>query len=310
MFGGKEYPPDDGLDCSGFITTVFKQAGIFDFGAKYGPGYTNVERIYEQCEEFGGVAQPGDLLFFQNTYQNEDGSWERFSHIGYILSRSPTKVMVDAHDNRGVGETLYGAEYWQEHFLDVRRAPGVPTASTAPLVGDAWQWWSPETIAQITRAPLDSVARNWPLIYSELLAVGQASKASCAGVIGTIAIETGSTFEPVEEAYYLDTEWDVVETWRKTHLRYWPFYGRGFIQLTWQTNYQAYGERLNLDLVGQPQLAGHPTIAAKILALYWADRDIQAAADRYDWTKVRLQVQGGDGELDRLKRIANYLMNN
>lgn len=217
-------------------------------------------------------------------------------------------MMVDAHDNRGVGETLYGAPYWQDHFLDVRRAPGVLRASTAPLVDDPWRWWSPETIAQITRAPLDSVASNWPLIYRELLAVDQASKASCAAVIGTIAIETGSSFEPVEEAYYLDTDWNVVEAWRKVHLRYWPYHGRGFIQVTWESNYVAYGQILGLDLVGHPELALDPAVAAKILAAYWADRDIQAAADRMDWVKVRLQVQGADAGLDRLKTIANYLM--
>lgn len=44
--------------------------------------------------------------------------------------------------------------------------------------------------------------------------------------------ETNATMQPVREAYWLS------EDWRKRNLRYWPWYGRGYVQLTWEFNYR------------------------------------------------------------------------
>lgn len=43
--------------------------------------------------------------------------------------------------------------------------------------------------------------------------------------------ETNATMRPVREAYWLS------EDWRRRNLRYYPWYGRGYVQLTWRTNY-------------------------------------------------------------------------
>src|SRR5438045_92240 len=43
--------------------------------------------------------------------------------------------------------------------------------------------------------------------------------------------ETAAQMQPVREAYWLS------EDWRKANLRYFPWYGRGFVQITWQANY-------------------------------------------------------------------------
>lgn len=54
--------------------------------------------------------------------------------------------------------------------------------------------------------------------------------------------------------------WDLQE-------RYWPsgYYGRGFVQLTWEKNYQEMGDFLGVDLVGNPDLALRPEYAADII---------------------------------------------
>lgn len=44
--------------------------------------------------------------------------------------------------------------------------------------------------------------------------------------------------------------------------------GRGFIQLTGKNNYAAYGKQIGVDLVGNPDLANDPVIAAKIAARF------------------------------------------
>lgn len=48
--------------------------------------------------------------------------------------------------------------------------------------------------------------------------------------------------------------------------------GRGFIQLTKKNNYAAVGSKINVDLVGSPDKAIDPTIAAKVAAQYFINR--------------------------------------
>lgn len=45
------------------------------------------------------------------------------------------------------------------------------------------------------------------------------------------------------------------------------FYGRGFVQLTWLSNYRAFGNMLKVDLVNRPELAMQIDIAAEILVI-------------------------------------------
>lgn len=81
--------------------------------------------------------------------------------------------------------------------------------------------------------------------------------------LATPWLETNKTMQPVREAYYLG---DKAETYRKT-LRYYPCYGRGLVQLTWQKNYDRADEELGLGgkLSSDPDLALQPDIAAKIM---------------------------------------------
>lgn len=80
-----------------------------------------------------------------------------------------------------------------------------------------------------------------------------------AYIIATVEWETASTFEPVREAFWKS------ENWRREHLRYYPYYGRGYVQLTWKANYQKYAGITGKDLVGDPDLALDPETALFIL---------------------------------------------
>ena len=53
----------------------------------------------------------------------------------------------------------------------------------------------------------------------------------------------------------------------ETQNRYWPsgYYGRGFVQLTWESNYRKMGDFLGVALVSSPDLALQPEYAAKII---------------------------------------------
>ncbi len=78
------------------------------------------------------------------------------------------------------------------------------------------------------------------------------------------------------------------------------FKGRGYIQVTGRHNYTEAGKALGLDLVNNPQLAAQPENAARIAAWYWNSRNINAAADAGDFTKVTRLINGGtNGLADR-----------
>jgi hypothetical protein len=80
-----------------------------------------------------------------------------------------------------------------------------------------------------------------------------------AYMLATTKWETNHTMLPVREAYWLSEEW------RKINLRYYPYYGRGFVQLTWEQNYKTMGRLLGIDLVKYPDKAMELDIATLIL---------------------------------------------
>jgi hypothetical protein len=82
-----------------------------------------------------------------------------------------------------------------------------------------------------------------------------------AYMLATVKHETADTFEPVREAFWK------TEDWRKRNLRYAPWYGRGYVQLTWERNYRRAGEALDLDLTSDPDVVMEPGVAYQILAL-------------------------------------------
>ncbi len=86
-------------------------------------------------------------------------------------------------------------------------------------------------------------------------------RAYCAYGLATAFHETNATMEPVREAYWL------TEAWRKRNLRYWPWYGRGYVQLTWEANYDHADQQLGLEgaLIIDPDLALDRAIAAHVM---------------------------------------------
>jgi len=83
-----------------------------------------------------------------------------------------------------------------------------------------------------------------------------------AYVLATTDHETNHTFKPVKEAYWLK---DPDAYLKKHHANYYPYYGRGFVQLTWKSNYEKYGKLLDENLVGVPDSALEPEVALFVL---------------------------------------------
>lgn len=82
-----------------------------------------------------------------------------------------------------------------------------------------------------------------------------------AYALATIWHETAYSLQPVEEGYYLGRK---AKSFQKK-LRYYPFFGRGYIQLTWPANYKKAGKALGIDLEANPHLALEADTAFRIL---------------------------------------------
>lgn len=80
-------------------------------------------------------------------------------------------------------------------------------------------------------------------------------------VLATACWETAHTVKPVREAYWLS------ESWRKNNLRYYPWYGRGYVQLTWEANYKKASQKLKTDFMKDPDKVMEPRYSSEILVL-------------------------------------------
>ncbi|WP_114216692.1 glycoside hydrolase family 19 protein [Ochrobactrum sp. 3-3] len=77
-----------------------------------------------------------------------------------------------------------------------------------------------------------------------------------AYVLATAYHETAHTMKPVNEMggqKYLRSK------------KYWPYIGRGYVQITWKNNYEKAGRILGIDFVSKPELLLKPEYAAPII---------------------------------------------
>ncbi len=87
------------------------------------------------------------------------------------------------------------------------------------------------------------------------------------------------------------------------------YYGRGYVQLTWKSNYAVFGSLLKEDLVNDPDLALRPDIAYEILIIgmtkgLFTGRDLNNFINycKEDYVNARKIVNG----LDDAQLIADY----
>ena len=140
-----------------------------------------------------------------------------------------------------------------------------------------------------------------------------------AYMLATCWLETGRTMQPVREAFYVAPhDFAKAEAWRKRHLRYYPFYGRGLVQLTWDYNYRKAGLRLGADFLAHPDLVMDPAFAVAILfdgmeegwftnkTLSDAIDDIDEPddEDRREFIAARRIING----TDKAARVAGYAL--
>lgn len=105
VWGGAS--PSTSFDCSGFVSWVINHSG-WNVGRLTAQGLLNI------CTPVSSAnAKPGDLIFFQGTY-NTTGA----SHVGIYVGNS---MMLHCGDP--ISYTSINTTYWQSHFYTFGRLP-------------------------------------------------------------------------------------------------------------------------------------------------------------------------------------------
>jgi predicted chitinase len=140
-------------------------------------------------------------------------------------------------------------------------------------------------------------------IMSECERQGVQLDTQVAYLLATCEHECG--FRPIREGQFGGRTAQSSESFRRT-LWYYPYYGRGYVQLTHKRNYAAYGTRLGIELVGDPDLALDPAVALFVLVHGVTNGSFGTAMTHFvndhrtDFVNARRSVNG----LDRAEHIA------
>ena len=221
---------------------------------------------------------------------NQVGSLAAWQNILNGCGYNPALIITGYFDN----ETIAATKKFQ---TDLKLEPtGEVNLETwqAGLAHKKLEGWSEATPPTSVRRNRDAdVNVRWP--KKELIAkviekakeLNLPLKTQWAYLMATIEWETAHTFEPVREAYWLS------EAWRRDNLRYYPYYGRGYVQLTWEDNYKYFSGITGLDLLSNPDLAMQPDTALFILVyglkhgVFGAKLEDHVRADKTDYYHAR-----------------------
>lgn len=105
VWGGSS--PSTSFDCSGFVCWVYTHSGVHNLPR------TTAQGIYNQCVPVSREeAKPGDIVFFTNTYPNQNP----VTHVGIYVGNG---MMIHCGDP--IGYANINTPYWQQHFYGFGR---------------------------------------------------------------------------------------------------------------------------------------------------------------------------------------------
>ena len=101
--------PETSFDCSGFVSYVFTNSGVYNIGRLGATGLFNLCREVPDDE-----AKPGDIVFFEGTMGGVPG----ITHCGIYVGEN---MMI--HCGNPIGYANLNDSYWREHFHSFGRVP-------------------------------------------------------------------------------------------------------------------------------------------------------------------------------------------
>lgn len=235
-----------------------------------------------------------ELERISRIYDDRDQSLKRISQSGQsiitaLVAVIDTSEMKDA-SNQELSAMLAEAKshidaWYNSSLFSVEEVEG-------NLVIDAWDYSKEESVR---------------LILAECKERGVTLPAQIAYVLATTHFETAN-YTVFKEAFWLS------EKWKEDNLQYYPYYGRGYILLTWKQSYEKMGKLLGVDLVGTPELAIRPDIAASIAVIGLRDglftgRSLSdyITEDSVDFFGARRAVNGLSNSEDITSLAVDYL---
>ncbi|MGI4791599.1 MAG: C40 family peptidase [Janthinobacterium lividum] len=108
-----------GFDCSGFVRYILSATDGVDLPR------TATEQYYHGTAVSPAQAEPGDLVFFKNTYKHG------ISHVGIYIGGGQFIHAANAH--KGVRMDSLSASYYQAHFAGIRRVLPAEMRTAAAL---------------------------------------------------------------------------------------------------------------------------------------------------------------------------------
>jgi hypothetical protein len=107
VWGGSS--PSTSFDCSGFVSWVLNNCGV-----GWNVGRLGADSLRHICTAVSSAnARPGDLIFFQGTYDTTGAS-----HVGIYVGNG---MMIHCGDP--IQYASINTSYWQSHFLSFGRLP-------------------------------------------------------------------------------------------------------------------------------------------------------------------------------------------
>lgn len=151
-----------------------------------------------------------------------------------------------------------------------------------------------EPIIQLVPESQREVAKTAiPQITNALKEQGITDPNAVAYALATASHESG--FVPKEEVMAqrgINARNDYIADLQDNYEGGKKYRGRGYIQLTHKGNYKKYGDMIDVDLVNNPEKANDPEVAAKILAAYIKENEIDKLASQGNYDQARVRVQG------------------
>lgn len=257
----------EGVHCSGFINLVRAACGLEPVGLTK----AYYDWLYEDGEWFDPSAPgvPGAICVHP---------WEEGLTEGHVALYTGDHTIIQAEPTGGVweGDTDYGSHAWADYWLyglmpDVDYGnvpePAPAGAFTAEMLTRAM---TSTSFAGPDILPADA-ARYLPHLLAACRKYRITTRPRLAAFLAQTGAESGSF------------RW-----WREFGLgegrEYYPYYGRGPMQLTWRANYLQYEDASGHEVVDNPDMVADDTaIGFDSAAWFWHSRDLNSLADAATW---------------------------
>lgn len=174
--------------------------------------------------------------------------------------------------------------------------PATPAAPTTPAKPAAPTVTVDDIVKVCPEADKNNVAKMFPLLAKSMVKKGMLSKNQLVAVVAT--------------AYTEMRDWSFSSESGKGGGKYGKFYGRGPLQLTWESNYKAMSKVVGVDLVANPDRALEPELACLIFVEFWCGStgspDVRPYAEKGDWRNCRSIINGGSPNVRKLNGLETF----